>query len=250
MSRLVGRVAVVTGAASGIGLAASGRFAAEGAFVVMADRDRVGLDAAIANEGERTRLISITADVTSMADLAVLRDHVAAKHKKVDVLFGNAGIATFAPLGDVSEEAFDRTVAINFKGTFFTVQTLLPVMHDGASIILTSSLVATKTVPSFSVYSATKAALTSLARSFALDLKDRGIRVNTVAPGHIETAIGRNAGLSQREIHDYLRQTAGGTPLGRNGPAEDIAAAALFLASEESAFVTGVEISVDGGFRL
>lgn len=155
------------------------------------------------------------------------------------MLFANAGIATFAPFAEVTQDAFDRTVATNLKGTFFTVQTLLPVLRDGASVIFTSSLAATKGFPAFSVYSATKAAIRSLARTLTTDLKDRRIRVNALGTGHIDKAIGKTAGLSQEENDAYFERTALDTPLGRNGEADDIAAAALYLASDESAFVTG-----------
>jgi NAD(P)-dependent dehydrogenase (short-subunit alcohol dehydrogenase family) len=148
----------------------------------------------------------------------------------------------------VTEDAFDRTAATNLKGTFFTVQTLLPVLRDGASVILTSSLAATKGFPAFSVYSATKAAIRSLARTLTTDLKDRHIRVNALGPEHINTAIGKTAGLSQEENDAYFERTTLDTPLGRNGEADDIAAAALYLASAESAFVTGIELLVDGGY--
>lgn len=250
MGRLEGRVAVVTGAASGIGLAAARRFAAEGATVIMTDRDSSQLHrAAIAPDGYGsfdTRRV----DITRNEDLEALRDHIVATYGRFDVLFANAGIAIFAPVGEVSEAAFDRTIAVNLKGTFFTVQTLLPALRDGASIILTSSLVAKKAAPAFSAYSATKAGISSLARSFALDLRDRRIRVNSIAPGHIETSIGRNAGLSQMENDVFFERSAALTPLGRNGQADDIAAAAFYLASDESAFVTGSELAVDGGCCL
>jgi NAD(P)-dependent dehydrogenase (short-subunit alcohol dehydrogenase family) len=246
MSRLKGRVAVVTGAASGLGLAASLRFAAEGATVVMVDRHENEVRRAA--EAGGSGLDPVSADITSGADLVALRDHIATSYGRADVLFANAGVATFATFGEVTEDVFDRTVAINLKGTFFTVQTLLPVLRDGASVILTSSIAGTKGFPSFSVYSATKAAIRSLARTLTVDLKSRGIRVNALSPGNIETPIGRNAGLSQQENDTYFQRTALDTPLGRNGRADDIAAAALYLASDDSAFVTGTELLVDGGY--
>ena len=246
MDRLEGKIAIVTGAASGLGLAMSKRFAAEGATVVMVDRREDEVRQAAEGGGEV--LDPIGADITRSGDLAALRDHVAATYGQVDVLVANAGIASFAPFGEVTEEAFDRTVGINLKGTFFTVQTLLPVLRDGASVILTSSLAATKGLPAFSVYSATKAAIRSLARTLTTDLQDRRIRVNALAPGHTYTPLGKNAGLPQERLDAYYERTARETPLGRTGEPDDIAAAALYLASDDSAFVTGIELVVDGGY--
>jgi NAD(P)-dependent dehydrogenase (short-subunit alcohol dehydrogenase family) len=245
MDRLKGRIAIVTGAASGIGLATAKRFAAEGATVVMVGRREDEVRRAA--EGGRHGLDPIGADITKGTDLIALRDYVAASYGKVDVLFANAGIATFAPFGEVTEEAFDRTVTTNLKGTFFTVQTLLPVLRDGASAILTSSLAGSKGLPAFSVYSATKAAIRSLARTLTTDLKGRRIRVNALGPGHVDTPLGRNAGLPQERLDAYFERTALETPLGRTGQPDDIAAAALYLASDDSVFVTGIELLVDGG---
>jgi NAD(P)-dependent dehydrogenase (short-subunit alcohol dehydrogenase family) len=245
MGRLEGRVAVVTGAASGIGLATSKRFAAEGATVVMVDlhENEVRRAAEDGIHGD-----PIGADVTKRADLIALRDHISTTYGRADVLFANAGVASLASFAEVTEEAFDRTVTTNLKGTFFTVQTLLPVLRDSASVILTASVSATKTFPAFSVYTATKAAIGSLARTLTVDLKDRGIRVNAVSPGNIETQIAKNAGLSDKESAAYFEKTASTTPLGRNSQGEDIAAAVLYLASDDSAFVAGTELIVDGGF--
>ncbi|QCB43301.1 SDR family oxidoreductase [Sphingomonas sp. PAMC26645] len=246
MGKLTGKVAVVTGAASGIGLAATKRFAAEGATVLMVDLDDAAVQAAA--EGGGASLDPFRADTTKSADLAALRDHIALAYERVDILFANAGVATFAPFGEVTEEEFDRTVGINLKGTFFTVQTLLPVLRDGASVILTASVSGYKGAPAFSVYSATKAAIRSLARTLTVDLKDRRIRVNAVSPGNIETPIAKHAGLSKEDGDAYFEKMIALTPLGRNGRAEDIAAAALYLASDDSAFVTGIELVIDGGF--
>jgi NAD(P)-dependent dehydrogenase (short-subunit alcohol dehydrogenase family) len=245
-SRLEGRIAIVTGAARGIGLTTSKRFAAEGATVVMVDRREEDVRGAARAAGQAVDPVS--ADITSRENLAALRDHIATSYGRADVLFANAGIATFGKFAEVTEEAFDRTVATNLKGTFFTVQMLLPVLRDGASVILTSSVAGTKGFPSFSVYSATKAAIRSLARTLTVDLKERHIRVNALGPGNIETNIGRNAGLSQEENTAYFERTARDTPLGRNGQTEDIAAAALYLASDDSAFVAGIELLVDGAY--
>lgn len=245
MGRLDGKVAIVTGAASGIGLAAAERFTDEGATVVMVDR---GEDEVRRAAGGRERRDPVRADITSSADLQALRDHVAAIHGQADILFANAGIAAFQKFGEVSEDVFDRIIAINLKGTFFTVQTLLPVLRDGASVILTSSISASRSLPAFGVYSATKAAIRSMARSITVDLKDRRIRANALSPGIIETPIGVNAGQTVEENHSFFDDTKRVTPLGRNGQADDVAAAALYLASDDSAFVAGAELLVDGGF--
>ena len=239
MGRLEGRTAIVTGAASGLGLATARRFAAEGSAVVMVGRR--------AAEGGGQGLDPIGADITKSADLVALRDHVAATYGQADILFANAGIAAFTPFGEVTEDAFDQTVTTNLKGTFFTVQTLLPVLRDVASVILTSSLAGSKGLPAFSVYSATKAAIRSLARTVTTDLKHRRIGVNALGPGHIDTLLGRNAGLPHERLDAYFERTARETPLGGTGQPDDIAAAALYLASDESAFVTGIEPMVDGG---
>lgn len=164
------------------------------------------------------------------------------------MLFANAGIVTFAPFDEVTEDAFDRTVATNLNGTLFTVQMLLRVPRDGASVILTLSVAGTKGFSAFSVYAATKAAIRSLARTLTTDLKDRRIRVNALGPGHINTPLGKNAGLPKERLDAYFEQTALGAPLGRTGEPDDIAAAALYLASDDSAFVTGIELLVDGGY--
>ena len=246
MGRLNGRVAVVTGAASGIGLATSKRFVAEGATVLMVDRDEDAVRKAAAEVGGN--LQPFRADVTNKEDLIALRNHIAGVHGRIDVLFANAGIAGFGPFAEVTDEAFDQIVAINLKGTYFTVQTLLPVLRNGASVILTASVSGFTGAPAFSVYSATKAAIRSLARTLTSDLKDRRIRVNAVSPGNVETPIAEHAGMSSGEAREFYNKTLADTPLGRNGQADDIAAAVLYLASEDSAFVSASELVVDGGY--
>lgn len=246
MNRLNGRIAIVTGAASGIGFATSQLFAAEGATVVMVDRNEQQVRAAAEELGYG--LHPFATDTTRTADLAALRDHVAETYGRADILFANAGVAAFAPISDVTEEAFDRIIGTNLRGTYFTVQTLLPVLRDGASVIMTSSVSGYKGAAAFSVYSATKAAVRSLARTLTADLQARRIRVNALAPGNIETPIGVNSGLTKEENEGFFAHMATLTPAGRNGQAEDIANAALYLGSDDSAFVTGSELTVDGGF--
>lgn len=246
MPRLSGRVAIVTGAASGLGLATAKRFVAEGAKVVAADRDEALLRELKSELGDAVSLVTV--DITRVPDLEQLREHVASIHGLADILFANAGVAAFAPIGQVDEATFDRLVATNLKGTFFTLQTLLPVLRDGASVILTSSVAGFKGSPAFSIYSATKAAIRSLARTLTTDLQARRIRVNAVAPGIIETPIGGNAGLSKAELTAFYAKSVSETPAGRNGLADDIASAVLYLASDDAAFVTGAELVVDGGW--
>jgi NAD(P)-dependent dehydrogenase (short-subunit alcohol dehydrogenase family) len=248
MGKIENKVALITGGSTGMGLATAQRFVAEGAYVFITGRRQQELDAAVALIGNNIE--GVQGDISSLADIERLRAHIESTVGRIDILFANAGVASFAPLGQVTEEAFDKLVDINFKGTFFTVQTLLPLISDGGSIILNSSIAASKAFPSFSVYSATKAAITSLARAWTADLQERRIRVNALSPGTIETPIGEAAGLTQEQNEAFLADTATRTPAGRNGTPEDIAAAALFLASNESSFVTGTELTVDGGFSI
>ena len=246
MSRLNGKIAVVTGGNSGIGLATAIRFATEGAQVVIVGRRQDELDKALALIGHEA--IAIQGDISKLDDLARIFTQIKADKGRVDVLFANAGLGDFQPIGSITEESFDRTFGINVKGTLFTVQAALPLMHAGSSVILTGSTTGTMGTPAFSVYSATKAALRNFARSWALDLKGSGIRVNVLSPGPISTP-GLDLALSgtgQKEaiIDDMTAQV----PLGRIGKPEEVAAAALFLASDESSFMTGSEMFVDGGF--
>lgn len=246
MSRLIGKIAVVTGGNSGIGLATAIRFATEGAQVVIVGRRQDELDKALALIGHEA--IAIQGDISKLDDLARIFTQIKADKGRVDVLFANAGLGDFQPIGSITEESFDRTFGINVKGTLFTVQNALPLMHAGSSVILTGSTTGTMGTPAFSVYSATKAALRNFARSWALDLKGSGIRVNVLSPGPISTP-GLDLALSgtgQKEaiIDDMTAQV----PLGRIGKPEEVAAAALFLASDESSFMTGSEMFVDGGF--
>lgn len=245
MGRLNGKVAVITGANSGIGLAAAKRFAAEGARVFMTGRRIRELDAAVAEVGKNSR--GVQGDVANLADLdrlfAVVKDEAGA----IDVLFANAGGGEFAALGEITEEHFDKTFNTNVKGTLFTVQKALPLLRDGSSIILTGSTAGTTGTPAFSVYSASKAAIRSFARSWILDLAPRKIRVNVLAPGATSTPGWHDLATSEEAHKQMVRFVETTTPLGRLGVPVEIASAALFLASDDSSFVTGSELFVDGG---
>ncbi|MBC6982471.1 glucose 1-dehydrogenase [Caulobacter sp. 17J80-11] len=243
MGRLEGKVAVVTGGNSGIGLATAERFVAEGARVFVTGRRQAELDAAAARIGRN--VTAVRADVSNLADLDRLFATVKAEAGRIDVLFANAGGGEFAPLGEITEEHFDRTFATNVKGTLFTVQKALPLMGEGGSIILTGSTAANDGTPAFSVYGATKAAIRSLARHWTNDLRGRGVRVNVLAPGPISTP-GLH-GLAEDKVA-LEAALAADVPLGRMGRPEEVAAAALFLASDDSSFVHGSELYVDGGF--
>ncbi len=243
MGKLDGKVALVTGGNSGIGLAAAKRLVADGAYVFITGRRKSELDAA-AREIDRN-VTAIQGDVSKLADLDRLFATVKEVKGSLDVLFANAGIAEAAPLGEISEELFDRTFGINVKGTVFTVQKALPSLRDGASIILTSSVVGSRGLPNVSIYSATKAALRSFARTWTTDLKNRRIRVNVVSPGTIDTPGLR--GLRKTDTDGLNELYVGRIPLGRLGRPEDIASAVSFLASDDASYVSGIELFVDGG---
>jgi NAD(P)-dependent dehydrogenase (short-subunit alcohol dehydrogenase family) len=247
MKRLEGKIAVVTGGSSGMGRATAKQFVAEGATVIITGRRQDKLDETIAEIGGSIE--GLQSDIADLADLERLRAHVAEAHGRIDVIFANAGGGALGAFGTISEAAFDATVSTNLKGTFFTVQTLLPLVVDGGSIILNGSIAASLGMPAFTVYSATKAAIRSFARTWTTDLKERRIRVNVLAPGTIITPIlTEQAGFSDEQLEAFYAQFAADTPLGRNGDPSEIASVVTFLASAESSFITGVELSVDGGY--
>ena len=243
MNRYTGKVAVITGGNSGIGLATAKRLKDEGANVVIVGRDAATLAAAHSKEG----FLAVQADVGRLADIDRLYREVAEKVGKIDVLFANAGIYKTAPLADTTEAFFDETVNINLKGLFFTVQRSLPYLNDGASIILNSSTVTAKGWPGIAVYSATKAAVRSLARTFAAELLPRGIRVNTVSPGVTYTPIFGRLGLSEQELGAAAAGLLKMVPAGRFATPEDIAAGVAYLGSADAAYVIGAELTIDGG---
>jgi NAD(P)-dependent dehydrogenase (short-subunit alcohol dehydrogenase family) len=245
MGKLSGKVAVVTGANSGIGLATAKRFAQEGARVFMSGRRQKELDAAVAEVGENAR--GIQGDVSILADLDRLFAIVKEEAGTIDVLFANAGGGEFAALGEITEEHFDKTFATNVKGTLFTVQKALPLLKDGASVILTGSTTEVTGGPSFSVYSASKAAIRNFARSWILDLAPRKIRVNVLVPGATSTPGWHGLATSEEASKEMIKFVQTTTPLGRLGDPSETASAALFLASDDSSFVTGSELFVDGG---
>ncbi|MGA1803956.1 SDR family NAD(P)-dependent oxidoreductase [Rhizobium sp. HT1-10] len=245
MNRLLGKTAVITGGNSGIGLAAAKRFVAEGAHVFITGRRRAELDKAVAEIGGA--VTGIQSDISSLDDLDRLFAVVREKRGGLDILFANAGGGDMAPLGSITEAQFDRTFDINVRGTLFTVQKALPLMKAGGSIILTGSTTGSKGTPAFSVYSASKAAVRNFARSWALDLKDSGIRVNVLSPGATLTPGLQGLASTPEEEKALVAGLAALTPLGRIGQPEETAAVALFLASDDSSFMTGAEVFVDGG---
>ncbi|HSZ52986.1 MAG TPA: SDR family oxidoreductase [Caulobacteraceae bacterium] len=244
--RLAGKIAVITGGASGIGLASARRFATEGAQVFITGRRQAEIERAVAEIGAAAT--GIQADSTRMDDLNRLYARVKADAGRIDVLFANAGGGSNLPLGSITEEQYDDTFGRNVKGVLFTVQKALPLLVDGASVILTGSTASIVAMPAFSVYGASKAAIRSFARNWTLDLKARRIRVNVLSPGPTNTpGLVELAGDDKAAQQAFLAQLANETPLGRVADPDEIAAAALFLASDESSFVTGIELFADGG---
>jgi NAD(P)-dependent dehydrogenase (short-subunit alcohol dehydrogenase family) len=245
MSKLSNKVAVVTGGSSGIGLATARRFIADGAQVVITGRNQGALDAAVAELGDRAT--GIHGDVAKLEDLDRLFAQIQEQFGHVDVLFANAGIALFAPFETVTEEHFDSLFNVNVRGLVFTVQKALPLLSEGASVILNASVVAQSGLPNTSIYSATKAAVRSLGRTLAAELSPRSIRVNVVSPGLIETPFWGKVGLSQDEVDAFGAQVVQQTPLGRPGKPEEIAGTVAFLASDDASYFTGADLVADGG---
>jgi NAD(P)-dependent dehydrogenase (short-subunit alcohol dehydrogenase family) len=243
--RLEGKVAVITGGNSGIGLATAERFVAEGAFVFITGRRQTALDAAVERIGRN--VTAVRGDVTNLADLDRLHDVVMAEKGRVDILFANAGEGELVPLGQITEAHYHKMMDLNVKGVLFSVQKLLPLMPEGASIILNASAATIKGIPASSVYSAAKAAVRSFARTWTVDLKDRKIRVNTISPGPIETPATDKLGGGGESTKKLKANLAAMVPMGRIGQPDEFAKAVVFLASEDSSFVTGIELFVDGG---
>jgi NAD(P)-dependent dehydrogenase (short-subunit alcohol dehydrogenase family) len=244
--RLDGKIAVVTGGNSGIGLATAQRFVEEGAFVFITGRRQSALDTAVEQIGENVR--GVQGDVSNLDDLDRLYDTVKQQKGRIDVLFANAGVPPeFAQLGTITESNFDQTFSVNVKGILFTVQKALPLFQDGGSIILNASTAGSKGVEAFSVYAATKAAIRSFARSWTVDLKHRKIRVNAISPGPIDTPGSRRGLQTVPHVEQLMTSLLSTLPMGRIGSPDEIAKAVLFLASDDSSFVTGIELFVDGG---
>ena len=239
MNKLQGKVAVITGGSTGIGLAAAQLFVTEGAHVFITGRRQSVLDQAVRAIGNN--VTGVQGDVAKPSDLDRLYESVKAGGRRIDIVFANAGIGEFLPLGKITEEHFDKLFDTNVKGTLFTVQKALPLLNDGASIILTGSVGSVKGTPSFWVYGATKAAIRNFVRGWTVELKNRRIRANVLSPGPTDTP------LVARQSPDAIARIVSTVPIGRMGTSEEIAKAALFLACDDSSFVAGIELFVDGG---
>ena len=246
MGKLEGKIALITGGNGGIGLATAKQFVNEGAYVFITGRREQELAAAVKEIGRN--VTGVQGDVANLGDLDRLFAQVKREKGKLDIVFANAGVAKYAPLGSITEELYDSIFDINVKGLLFTVQKALPLLPDGASVILNASIVASKGFSSNSVYSATKAAVRSFARTWTTDLKDRCIRVNAISPGSIDTP-GLSDLLASAEVgEERKKMISASVPLGRFGTPEEIAKAVVFLASDDSSYITGTELFVDGGF--
>jgi NAD(P)-dependent dehydrogenase (short-subunit alcohol dehydrogenase family) len=245
MGKLNGKVAVVTGGSSGIGLAIAQRFVAEGAYVFIVGRRQAALDAAKAAIGKN--ITTVKGDVSNLADLDRLFKTIKTEKGSLDIIVTSAGVLEVGTVDSTSPEQFDKCFNLNARGTFFTVQKALPIMRKGGSIVLVSSAASQVGVPGYSAYSATKAAVRSFARTWTMELKDRGIRVNTLSPGPIETPMLNDQWSNKKEVDEGKAMFISMTPLGRIGRPEEIASAALFLASDESSFCAGIDLVADGG---
>ncbi|HXM67435.1 MAG TPA: glucose 1-dehydrogenase [Candidatus Acidoferrum sp.] len=244
--KLEGKIAVITGGSSGIGLATAKRFVNEGAYVFITGRRQSELDAAVSEIGHN--VTGVQGDVSKLADIDKLYAAVRKQKGKLDIVFANAGTGAFAPLEQISEEHFDKQFNVNVKGLLFTVQKALPLLQPGGSIVLNASIVATKGSQALSVYSATKAAVRSFARTWSVDLKDRKIRVNAISPGIIPTpGYNTSLGMTQEQVDQFVQSSIPNIPQGRPGTTDEIAKAVSFLASDDSSYVTGIELFVDGG---
>jgi NAD(P)-dependent dehydrogenase (short-subunit alcohol dehydrogenase family) len=245
MKKLEGKIALVTGGSTGIGLATAQRFVAEGAYVYITGRRQAELDAAVKTIG--AGVTAVRGDSSNLDDLDRLYAQIKQEKGRLDIVFANAAAGEFAPLGSITEEHYDKAFDVNVKGLLFTVQKALPLIPDGGSIILNASIVSIKGMPAFSVYSATKAAVRSFARSWTNDLKDRKIRVNAVSPGPIETPGVSGLVKTEEELKGLHAQLTAMVPLGRMGQPDEIAKVVVFLASDDASYVAGVELFVDGG---
>ena len=247
MKRLEGKVAVITGGTSGIGLATAQRFVDEGAYVFITGRRQSELDVAVKQIGKN--VTGVQGDVSNLADLDRLYATVKEQKGRIDILFANAGVGELVPLGEISEAHFDKIFSVNVKGLLFTVQKALPLFQDGGggSIILTASVGGSKGNPASSVYGASKAAVRSFARTWTVDLKQRKIRVNAISPGPIDTTIFNSAAQTEEQAEQTRTSLVASVPMGRMGSPDEIAKAATFLASDDSSFITGIELFVDGG---
>lgn len=246
MPQLDGKIALITGGTSGIGLATAKQFVKEGAEVVITGRRDRELAAALTEIGSNAT--GVPGDVSNLADLDALFGTIAERHRRLDIVFANAGMVKYARLGQVTEQVYDAIFDVNVKGLLFTVQKALPLVPDGGSIILNASIVGSKGLPSNSVYSATKAAVRSFARTWTTDLRERRIRVNAVSPGSIDTP-GLNELLASSDVgRERLQMMSKVIPVGRLGRADEVARAVVFLASDQSSYITGAELFVDGGF--